>query len=272
MSESYCLKSCADCGQCSGCRSGAYAARCDIAKCCREKNHENCDSCTRGITCPTRSARDMMPQKIHDQDRREAERLAAKRLNAGVMAKWVSIIFWCTIAANVVGLLSFLEENMPVLGWVQIAAEAVIILVIAYGYWRMKDVCDGFKIYAILALISQVISAVHTALQEGTVRTLIAIPVIIIALIAYRTQYLAFRDALSGIDGEMADKWLRQWNLFKISLLAMGAGLLFSIILSLLGLVIILGGIGVLLFVMIREYVYLYQTAQICRYFSEREN
>ena len=36
--------------------------------------------------------------------------------------------------------------------------------------------------------------------------------------------------------------------------------------------VIILGGIGVLLFVMIREYVYLYQTAQICRYFSEREN
>ena len=95
---------------------------------------------------------------------------------------------------------------------------------------------------------------------------------IIIALIAYRTQYLAFRDALSGIDGEMAYKWIRQWNLFKISLLAMGAGLLFSIILSLLGLVIILGGIGVLLFVMIREYVYLYQTAQICRSFSEREN
>jgi hypothetical protein len=70
----------------------------------------------------------------------------------------------------------------------------------------------------------------------------------------------------------MSYKWLRQWNLFKISLLAMGAGLLFSIILSLLGLVIILGGIGVLLFVMIREYVYLYQTAQICRCFSEREN
>lgn len=272
MSESYCLKSCAECGQCTGCRSGAYAARCDIAKCCREKNHENCDSCTRASFCPTRSARDMMPQKLHDQDRREAERLATKRLNAGVMAKWVSIIFWCAIAANVVGLLSFLDENMPVLGWVQIAAEAAIVLVIAYGYWRMKDVRDGFKIYAILALISQVISAVHTTLQEGPVRILIAIPEIIIVLIAYRTQYLAFQEALSGIDGEMSYKWLRQWNLFKISLLAMGAGLLFSIILSLLGLVIILGGIGVLLFVMIREYVYLYQTAQICRCFSEREN
>ena len=272
MSESYCLKSCADCGQCTGCRGGAYAARCDIAKCCREKNHENCDSCTRGTTCPTRSTRDMMPQKIHDQDRREAERLATKRANAGVMAKWVSIIFWCAIALNVVGLPQFLSRWMPVLDWVQSAAEAAIVLVIAYGYWQMKDVCDGFKTYAILSLVSLVISAVHTTLQEGPVRILIAIPVIIIGLIAYRTQYLAFQEALSGIDGEMSYKWLRQWNLFKISLLAMGAGLLFSIILSLLGLVIILGGIGVLLFVMIREYVYLYQTAQICRCFSEREN
>ena len=272
MSESYCLKSCADCGQCTGCRNGAYAARCDIAKCCREKNHVNCDSCTRGITCPTRRGRDNMPGTLLDRDRREAERLAAKRVNAGVMAKWVSTIFWCAIALNVVGLLQFLSRWMPVLDWVQSVAEAAIVLVIAYGYWKMKDVCDGFKTYAILSLISQVISAAHTALQEGPVRTLVGIPVIIIGLIAYRTQYLAFRDALSGIDGEMADKWLRQWNLFKISLLAMGAGLLFSIILSLLGLVIILGGIGVLLFVMIREYVYLYQTAQICRYFSEREN
>ena len=272
MSESYCLKSCAECGQCSGCRSGAYVARCDIAKCCREKNHENCDSCTRASFCPTRSVRDMMPQKIHDQDRREAERLATKRLNAGVMEKWVSIIFWCTIAAIAVGLLSFLEKAMPAFRWVELVAQAGLSLMIAYGYWRMKDVCDGFKTYAILSLVSQVISVVYTTLQEGPVRTLIAIPEIIIVLIAYRTQYLAFQEALSGIDGEMSYKWLRQWNLFKISLLAMGAGLLFSIILSLLGLVIILGGIGVLLFVMIREYVYLYQTAQICRCFSEREN
>ena len=144
--------------------------------------------------------------------------------------------------------------------------------VIVYGYWQMKAVHNGFRTYAILSLVSLVISVGYTALQEGPVRTLVGIPVIIIGLIAYRTQYLAFQEALSGIDGEMSYKWLRQWNLFKISLLAMGAGLLFSIILSLLGLVILLGGIGVLLFVIIREYVYLYQTAQICRCFSEREN
>ena len=272
MSESYCLKSCADCGKCSGCRSGAYAARCDIAKCCREKNHENCDSCTRASFCPTRSARDTMPQKIHDQERREAERLATKWLNAGVMAKRVSIIFWCAIAANVVGLLSFLEENMPVLGWVQIAAEAVIILVIAYGYWQMKGVDDGFRTYAILALITHGLSSVHTALQEGPLRTAITIPVFIVCVITFRMQYLTFRDALSGIDADMSEKWLKQWNLLKISLLLTFGGLLACVILSVWGLVIPLAGMGILLFVVIREYVYLYQTAQICRYFSEREN
>ena len=272
MAESYCLKSCAECGQCTGCRAGAYAARCDIAKCCREKNHENCESCTRASFCPTRSGRDMMPRKIHDQDHREAERLAAKRVNAGVMAKWLWIIFWCIIAANVVGLLEFLAESVPVLGWVGLVAETALFLVIAYGYWQMKDIDVGFRTYAILSVISYVLSTVVGCMQEGPLRTVLLIPMIIIGLIAFRIQYLAFRDALSGIDGEMSYKWLRQWNLFKISLLAMGAGLLFSIILSLLGLVIILGGIGVLLFVVIRQYVYLYQTAQICRSFSEREN
>ena len=272
MSESYCMKSCAECGRCTGCRAGTYASRCEIAKCCREKNHENCESCTMGHTCPTRRGRDNMPGTLLYREHREAERLTAQRTSAGVMAKWVWIIFWCGIAALVVGLFGFLEKAVPAIRWVELGARAVLNLVIAYGYWRMKDVCDGFKTYAILSLISQAITVVHTTLQEGPVRTLIAIPVIIIVLIAYRTQYLAFHEALSGVDEEMSDKWLRQWNLFKISLLAMGVGLLFSIILSLLGLVIILGGIGVLLFVMIREYVYLYQTAQICRGFSDTEN
>ena len=272
MSESYCLKSCADCGQCTGCRGGAYTARCDIAKCCREKNHENCDSCTRGITCPTRSTRDMMPQKIHDQDRREAERLAAKRVNAGVMAKWVSIIFWYGIAAIAVGLLSFLEKAMPAIRWVELAARAGVNLVVVYGYWRMKDVDDGFRTYAILVLITHSLSSVQTALQEGPLRTAITIPMFIVCVITFRIQYLTFRDALSGIDADMSEKWLKQWNLLKISLLLTFGGLLACVILSVWGLVIPFAGMGIMLFVVIRDYVYLYQTAQICRYFSEREN
>ena len=272
MAESYCLKSCAECGQCTGCRAGTYASRCEIAKCCREKNHENCDSCTRASFCPTRSGRDMMPQKIHDRDRREAERLAAKRATASVMGKWVWIIFWCIIAVNVVGLLEFLAESVPVLGWVELAAETALFLVIAYGYWQMKDIDVGFRTYAILSVISYVLSTVAGCMQEGPLRTVLLIPMIIIGLIAFRIQYLAFRDALSGIDEEMSEKWLKQWNLLKISLLLTFGGLLACVILSVWGLAIPFAGMGILLFVVIRQYVFLYQTAQICRGFSEAEN
>ena len=272
MSESYCLKSCADCGKCSGCRSGAYAARCDIAKCCREKNHENCDSCTRGITCPTRSVRDMMPQKIHDQDRREAERLAAKRGNAAVIAKWTRIIFWCTMASIAVGLLGFLENVMPAIRWVELAGTVALMALTVIAYLKMKDVCAGFRTYAILHLVVEGLSLAMVYLQEGPLLTVVELVFSVIGIIAIRVQCLAFRDALSGIDEEMSDKWLRQWNLFKIALLIAVGGLLSCIILSVWGLVIVLGGFCVVLFALIREYVYLYQTAQICLSFSEAEN
>ena len=100
----------------------------------------------------------------------------------------------------------------------------------------------------------------------------VGITVIIVGLIAYRTQYLAFQEALSGIDGEMSEKWLNQWNLYKISLLLVVGGELASVFLGVLGLVIFVAALGFWLFVRIRDLVYLYQTAQICRYFSEREN
>ena len=161
---------------------------------------------------------------------------------------------------------------MPVLGWVKLAAETALFLVIAYGHWQMKDVCDGFRTYAILSVIGYCLSMVEGCLQEGALQTVVQIPMIIIGLIAFRIQYLAFRDALGGIDGEMSEKWLKQWNLLKIALLLTFGGVLACIILSVWGLVIPFAGMGIMLFVVIRDYVYLYQTAQICRSFSEREN
>jgi hypothetical protein len=161
---------------------------------------------------------------------------------------------------------------MPTIRWVELVAQAGLTLVIAYGYWQMKDVDDGFRTYAILAVINHVLSRVEGCLQEGPLRTVLLIPMIIIGLIAFRIQYLTFRDALSGIDADMSEKWLKQWNLLKISLLLTFGGLLACVILSVWGLVIPFAGMGIMLFVVIRDYVYLYQTAQTCRYFSEREN
>ena len=59
MSETYCGKNCDDCSykiseQCPGCMEGpghqTYGA-CDLARCCRDKGHEKCDTCRFNYDC-----------------------------------------------------------------------------------------------------------------------------------------------------------------------------------------------------------------------------
>lgn len=273
MAESYCLKSCAECGQCGGCRAGEYAARCDIVKCCREKNHESCESCTRGNLCSLRSGRDMMPRKLHDQDRREAELRAQYRVRAAILAKWTRLIFWSMIAMNVVGLLVYLKEAVPVLAWIELVASTVLALVVIYGYFQMRDASDGFGTVAVLTLISLAITTVVSVWmpQESVLRTIILLVSAVLGFFAMKIMTESFRDTLSGISREMSGKWEKQWGLYKIGLYILLGAVLACVILGVWGLVVLVGGIGVMIFVDIREYVYLYQTAQVCRTFSQDE-
>ncbi len=271
MAESYCLKSCADCGQCSGCRAGEYAARCDIAKCCREKHHESCESCTRGTFCSVRSGRDLMPRKLHDQDRREAELRAEYRANAAVMARWTKLIFWSMIALNVVGLLGFLEKSVPVFKWLDLIGSVALNVVAAYGYFRMKEAADGFGTVAALTLVTCGMTGLVDALtlDEGALGTAITLAAAVVGFFATKVKTETFRDTLSGISRELSEKWEKQWGLYKISLYIMFGGILSCTILSVWGLVVAISGIVLILIVTIREYVCLYQTAQGCRAFSQ---
>ena len=273
MSESYCLKSCAECGQCGGCRSGSYAARCDIAKCCREKNHESCESCTRTASCPTRWGRDQMPRKLELQDRRRAEALERNRAHAAVLARWTNLIFWCLIAMNVVSLLEFFEDRVPALRWIGLGLSAVQILFVAYCYLQMREVDATFGTVAVLRVVAQGISTLVSVFltRESALQTVILVAAAVVALIEVKLQTETFRDVLSGISMELSDKWERQWGLYKIALYILLGGLVSCLILSVWGLAVVVAGLGVLLFVYIREYVYLYQTARGCADFSQQQ-
>lgn len=271
MAESYCLKSCAECGQCSGCRGGAYAARCDIAKCCREKNHESCESCTRASFCSVRNGRDKMPGKLHDQDRREAELRQAYREKAAVLAKWTRIIFWCMIAANVVGIFGLLTEFVPIFRWFHLAGSVVLGLAVACCFFRMQEADEGFHTVAVLMLIAYGIDAAVAVFLPGesVLKTIVDILAAVLGIVVMKRKTASFRDALSGISRELSEKWQKQWELYKISLFIMGGGVLLSPFIGVFVLVPIFAGLGVLLFVTIREYVYLWQTAVGCEAFSQ---
>ena len=266
MSNSYCLKSCETCGKCAGCRGSEHAARCDIAKCCREKSHDTCETCTRFSFCPTQRGRDDMPQKFHDQDRREEERRAQYRANAAVMAKWTWIIFWCSIAGIV---LNLVDKFVP-LYWVSLGRQVALLVAVAYCFLQMKEVCWDFRTNAILYAIYQGVSILPDALlPDGGLKSFLGIVMLIVSVVAIRIEYLAFRDSLSGIDRDMSEKWGNQWNLYKIAILITNGGAISSFILSYLGVFVAIGGIILLVIVSIRQFVYLYQTVQTCRRFAE---
>lgn len=279
MAESYCLKSCDACGRegCAGCRNGAYADRCEIVKCCREKNHDSCESCTRVSYCPTRANRDLMPRRVMDLERRAAELAVRKRADAEVLAKWTKFVFWCLIATNVTSLLGFLGDLSSAVGWIDLIGSGVLVLAVSYGMYQMKRVDPRFQTVAIWQAASHIAYSLHSvlALEENGFATLLTLVFGAVGIYVTKTKTETFRDSLCGISGELAVKWENQWKLYKISLYLLLGGLAATLVLTLLGplsvlgLLAMLGGVGVLLFVDIREYVYLWQTTAACEAFSE---
>ena len=271
MSESYCLKSCAECGQCGGCRSGSYALRCGIAQCCKEKSHESCESCTRQSGCTVRLGRIRMPQQLYEEDRRESELLQKHRADAAVLGRWTSVVFWCLIVMNAFSLIGFLEKFLPVLRWVELIGSAALVLGASYGMLQMQSVDQGFRTAAIWEFVLYAVSLLNGELmdQESALLTILRLGLGTAGFVVTRIKLRAFRDALCGISRQMSVKWEKQWDLYKVALYITLGGLAVSLILGILGLLAVVVGAFMIVFLDIREYVYLYQTQRVCRDFAE---
>ena len=274
MAESYCLKSCTECARegCPGCKEGAFTWQCEIIKCCKATNHESCDGCTRELYCPTRTSRAQMPQKVFDMQRREAELALKYRGDAAVMVRWVTWIFWSMIAMNVVDLLGLLKTWVPVMQWVDLAFTLVLLGVTFRAFYSLRGVDDRFGSVAVLETAAY---AITTAIElllpgESVLKAIVQLACAVVGIIAIKRKCETFQDTLSGISRDMSRKWENQWKLYKISLWMAFGGLLFCIVpvIGLLGLLAVIGGAGIVVFVSIREYVYLWQTAKACEVFA----
>lgn len=59
MGDTYCGKLCEDCQfkdnlQCPGCKTGpgkTWMTECELAKCCMDKGHQNCTTCSYSTSC-----------------------------------------------------------------------------------------------------------------------------------------------------------------------------------------------------------------------------
>ena len=165
MTESYCLKSCADCGRegCAGCRVDRFSGQCEIAACCREQHHDSCESCTRAAYCPTRANRDLMPQRVLSKERHAAEHAAEYRAKAELLAKWTKFIFWSLVITNALALLGLLPSLHPL----ETVGSCIAVLLTSYGMFRMRSIDRRFGQVAIWQALAGIFTALLPEVSAG---------------------------------------------------------------------------------------------------------
>lgn len=108
MAGPYCGKGCESCAlreqlSCSGCRSGpgrTWGTECELARCCQQKGHESCQTCSFAAGCRLFYDRSEQPQYRFQERERSAQRQQEAAQKAEVLGKWLWILFWLMIVVQ----------------------------------------------------------------------------------------------------------------------------------------------------------------------------
>ena len=267
MAESYCLKSCTECARegCPGCRAGAFEGRCEIVKCCRDTMHESCETCTNRSFCGKWRGRNNMPSNALYAKSREEVQAEKSRVAAVALAKWVKVIFWSMIAMSVVGLAGLLEKWFPAVHWVDLTVTFVMSLVVCWAYYSLREADWGFGSVAGLQLAGLAITLLSDLFpNERPLEFILMIPNFVLGIIMFKRKCETFRDVVGNLNADLSEKWDKQWSLYLISMGLFAAGLVAAFFVPFLGVLVVIGGLVLLLVVIIREYVCLWQTMEVC--------
>lgn len=283
MAETYCGKSCADCGRkevlnCPGCMDGpgkSWDEPCELAKCCRDKGHEECQTCNFHVTCGTLRGRDTMPEVRLRQREREVRKREALAKNAPLLGQWLWLWFWLQI----VGILFAFMSNetvvgvFPVLYWPGQIFNLLISAGIAYSLFQLAEAEPRYRTAAICGIVGVVSGLVTMAVTRGsgeapTWTMLYTIPAMVIGLVGDYNQYQANAAVLRDADPALSEKWLKLWNWYIGMTLGLFACLLVLMLIPGLGLFLFIADLIGLVVVGIVELVYLYRTANLFREFQ----
>jgi len=282
MAETYCGKTCAECTQkeilnCPGCKAGPgrqYGGDCELAKCCRDKGHEVCDTCGFKGNCGTLRSRDSQPDYRKRKIEAEIRQKQAVAKRAPILGKWLWVLFWLVVPATIAGLLesNVVSEVVPVAPSLLLVGQILTaVCSLAYGVILLKVSSeeDRYRTAGICALVGAGVSllvAILTGGAEGVTWTLIlTIPAAIVGFVGEYNEYMAHSAVLVGVDNDLSSKWEKLWKWYIGLFLGMFGCIIVMLIVPLLGALAVLGAtIGVAV-VSILKLVYLYRTAKVFR-------
>ena len=290
MSETYCGKSCDDCTYkerlgCSGCREcmgKPESGKCELAKCCRDKGHETCESCAHKTSCITRQRRQSIPQYMIERQTAEAEEeTEIKQLKAEIaqtapfLGKWLSILFWLNISTILANFIAnkYIAEWIPILymsGQMisTLCTMACGIVLLKLGKENDRYTYSNRYIYSggccLVAEMLNVVFAIFPAMQI----ILLELISLVILLVGEYNEYIGHSGVLQRVDFVLSEKWRRLWKWYIGLFAALIGSVFFVYLLPLLGFLALLATIIGLVIVTILKYVYLYQTAKLFQEYS----
>lgn len=279
MNETYCGKSCSECLyreqlNCTECKQGPgrqFYGECEIARCCRNKGHETCQTCGFKQTCG--KLLDKHNEPLQRQKNAESELQCQKNIakRSLVLGKWLWILFWLFIPSGIAAILgnqSFIS-SFPgiyvtgcILNVVCSMTYGLILIRLSSEEERYRTAGIFALVFAALSIIVMIISNVS---QSNSLILLTSVPSIIIKFISEYNEYMAHSTALCGVDNELSDNWEKLWKWYIGLICSVIGAFLLMIVLPIVGMIaMVAAAIGIII-VSIMKLVYLYKTADIFR-------
>lgn len=279
MAETYCGKSCSECSQkdvlyCFGCKAGPgrlNGGACELAKCCREKGHETCDTCGSKAYCSTLRTRDQQPEirkAKTESNKIKKETLAERALFLG---KWLWILFWLVVPATIAGIMKN-ENIMKVAPGVYLAGQILnAACSVVYGaiLLKLSSAESNYRTAGILTLITAGVSILSTVLfgasEEPSWAQLIIVPAAVVGLFREYFEYKAHSCVLMGTDNDLSERWTKLWKWFIYCTIGIIGGAVLILFAPLIGAVLLIVALVGWAIVSIVKLVYLYRTAKMFR-------
>lgn len=258
---------------CPGCQQGPGGtfARCPIARCCREKYHNACDSCTSWSHCGLRSGRDQEPIRRQQQQEREQRQQWEIRQHAPLLARWLTVLFWLFIPQEIAALMT--DDNvaaaLPQLVLPGTILTVVCMLLYAIGLWNMRSVHSDYGRAAVCMLASAGCSVVSFLVGQAGFLIFMGLVALGVNIYATYLEYNAHAQTVEPVDAVLADQWRKLWKWNLWCLLGAAAMLVLAFIALLLASLALLAIAVIMVVLAILKLVYLYRTAARFRALSK---
>ncbi|MBQ7926184.1 MAG: DUF3795 domain-containing protein [Lachnospiraceae bacterium] len=283
MGETYCGKNCEQCNykerlECTGCKAGPgreLYGECKIASCCRDRGHQDCNTCIESNACAMLSGRGTVPEfllKTKDEGDDVRGFWAEK---APMLSKWMMTLFVLNIVQILAKLLSIdtIREMVPVVYIIGILLGVMISAVMCVVLFKMQDGSEHFRVAGgfmladvLLELALILIPSVHAAL--ALLRIILVLAAFIVELLLYYHEFKGFEEALEYVYPMLAESWNFLWKLFVGYCIGFVAGFILMLVVRILGLLIFLVSLIVAVVASILRLVYMYRSATKFKYYS----